>query len=106
MIVIVLDNIISAIGLKWTSNVTVMTTIIRLYLGWVSADTVALVVNVSQLLLQVELDPVVKADDSAPSSGLSYKHMFKPRGVWPGQQENNVVRVYWTKCCQYKRYYG
>lgn len=64
------------------------------YLGWVSVDAVALVVNVSQLFLQVQLDPVVKADDGPTSSSLSNKHVFKTWRVWPEEGETQTVTYY------------
>lgn len=41
-------------------------------------DAVSFVINVSQLLLQVELDPVVEANHGASSSRLSDEHVFEP----------------------------
>ena len=48
------------------------------YLG---AEDVSLVVHVTSLLLQVELDPVVEANDLISSPRLSHKHVLKPTGV-------------------------
>ena len=48
------------------------------YLG---AEDVSLVVHVTSLLLQVELDPVVEANDLIGSPRLSHKHVLKPTGV-------------------------
>lgn len=47
------------------------------YLWRVGINTVALVVNVAQLFLQVQLDPVVEANDSATPSCLAHKHMLE-----------------------------
>lgn len=57
------------------------------HLGRLLTDTVAFVVDMSQLLLQVELDPVVKANDGSPSSRLSDKDMLKSRRVRPGRSQ-------------------
>ena len=48
------------------------------YLG---AEDVSLVVHVTSLLLQVELDPIVEANDLIGSPRLSHKHVLKPTGV-------------------------
>lgn len=47
------------------------------YLWRVGINAVAFVVNVAQLLLQVQLDPVVEANDSATASCLAHKHMLE-----------------------------
>lgn len=47
------------------------------YLGGIGINAVAFVVDVSQLLLQVELDPVVKPDDGPSSPRLSDKHVLE-----------------------------
>lgn len=47
------------------------------YSIFVGSCFVALVVNVVVFLLQVELDPVVKAHDLLAVLGFSHKHVFK-----------------------------
>lgn len=44
---------------------------------------VALVVDIAVLLLQVELDPVMKTHDLVVIFGLSNKHVFKSTGILP-----------------------
>lgn len=75
------------IHLKWETQSS--------YLGWICSNTVAFVVDVSQLLLQVELDPVVKSDDGPSSSRLSHKHVLKPWRIWPGGKHSKTsVYIY------------
>lgn len=47
------------------------------YLWRVGINAVALVVYVAQLFLQVQLDPVVEADDGATASCLAHKHVLE-----------------------------
>ncbi|TNN47275.1 hypothetical protein EYF80_042541 [Liparis tanakae] len=39
--------------------------------------------DVAELLLQVQLDPVVEADDGPAASRLADEHVFESRGVGP-----------------------
>ena len=50
----------------------------EVHLWRVSHVAVSFVVNVSQLLLQVQLDPVMETNHSSSPSGLPNKDMLKP----------------------------
>lgn len=64
------------------------------------AKDVSLVVHVASLLLQVELDPVMEANDVIVSSCLSHKHMFKSTWVIHSSLSRPPVkllhRMHWT----------
>lgn len=53
------------------------------YCVFVVSCFVAFVINVVVLLLQIELDPVVKAHDLLAILGFSHKHVFKSTGILP-----------------------
>lgn len=53
------------------------------YCVFVVSCFVAFVINMIVLLLQIELDPVVKAHDLLAIFGFSHKHVFKSTGVLP-----------------------
>lgn len=59
----------------------------HVYITWLSdlcPQDVALVVHMASFLLEVELYPIVEANNftsSFTSSRLPHKHMFKPAGV-------------------------
>lgn len=67
------------------------------YLGGICINAVAFVVDVSQLLLQVELDPVVKSDDCPSPPRLSDKHVLETWRIWPGGKQQMSVLSFFDR---------
>lgn len=51
---------------------------------------VAFVINMVVLLLQIELDPVMKTHHLLAILGFSHKHVLKSTGILPARYNNHV----------------
>lgn len=51
---------------------------------------VAFVIDMVELLLQIELDPVMKTYDLLAILGFSHKHVFKSTGILPVTEKKHL----------------